>query len=167
MRESIQKAFPKTTVNNCLQTLTDTEFYVLDSEEGRSQIQTDPIGKKHFTVENPTGRDIHFLAIDKCLFMDNVEGQKRCDFAVFDTKTFCFVEIKESKSVHDAKIQLVETIRLFHEKLTFTTRFVEAHLCVGSMIRPRPARLVSDLKVDAQLAQFNARLYEGNRKRFA
>ena len=173
MLDRIKMAFPQTQENNCLQTLTDLEFHVFDTDVKRCIVQTDPTGKHHFTVENPTEREIHFLAIDKCLFMDNIKGLKRCDFAVFDTKTFCFVEIKEtgaagqrSALTRDAKPQLKETIRLFREKLTFTTRFIEAHLCVGDR-SSRPARLTTDLSEQVEFAQLGAKLYRGNSKRFA
>ncbi len=173
MLNRIKTAFPQTHENNCLQTLTSPEFYIFDADEKRCFIQTDPDGTKHFTVENPTQRDIHFLAIDKCLFMDNVKGLKRCDFAVFDAKTFCFVEIKEtemagqrSARTQDAKLQLKETLRLFRENLTFATRFVEAHLCVGDR-SPRPARLTTDLNEQIEFAALGAKLYRGNSKRFA
>jgi hypothetical protein len=73
--------------------LSDVEFCIYDSNEKRCEIQIDPDGVKHFTIENPTGREIHFLAIDKCLFSDS-DLVLRCDCAVFDIKTFCFVEIK-------------------------------------------------------------------------
>jgi hypothetical protein len=173
MRDRIKIAFPQMQENDCLQTLTDFEFHVFDTQEKRCIIQTEPDGKKHFTVENPTERNIHFLAIDKCLFMDNIKGLKRCDFAVFDAKTFCFVEIKETEEAgqrsaltRDAKPQLKETIRLFREKMTFSTRFIEAHLCVGDR-SPRPARLTTDLNEQIEFAQLGAKLYRGNSKRFA
>ncbi|TAE26510.1 MAG: hypothetical protein EAZ91_17805 [Cytophagales bacterium] len=173
MLDQITATFPQTLEKGCLQTLTQTEFCIFDAADKRCYIQTDPSGTRHFTVENPSERPIHFLAIDKCLFMDDQKGLKRCDFAVFDAKTFCFVEIKETESAtqrsvltRDAKTQLKATIELFRDRMTFTTRFVEAHLCVGDY-STRPARLTNDLNEQIEFAELGAKLYRGNSKRFA
>ena len=136
MRSLIERTFPETVQKTCLQTSTEIEFCVFDTEAKQCAIQTDSGGLKHFTIENPTGRDIHFLAIDNCLFSDN--DITRCDCAVFDEKTFCFIEIKETetaarRSVHyqKAKEQLKATIQHFQERMTFTTKRIEAYACVG------------------------------------
>lgn len=72
MLDAIKAAFPQTEVKVCLQTLTDSKFHIYDHEtEKRCYIQVDPEGIKHFTVKNTDGRPVHFLAIDKCLLMDD------------------------------------------------------------------------------------------------
>ena len=172
MLDAIKAAFPRTGANACLQTLTDTEFCIYDTDAKRCAIQTEPDGLKHFTVENPTGRDVHFLAIDKCLFFDD-DGIQRCDCAVFDSKTFCFVEIKETetyarRSAHyrRAKEQLKTTIQHFQEHLAFTTKRIEAYACVGRTIA-RPARQATDINEQFEFAEMGATLYHGNVKRFS
>lgn len=173
MIDIIKTIYPQTEANGCLKTLIHKEFFVLDTEKNFCIIHTDATSKKHFTVENPTERDIHFLAIDKCLFFDDVHLQRKCDFAVFDSKTFCFVEIKETKKAgkrseysRDAKDQLKATIRTFKQQMTFTTKRIEAYLCVGDL-NPRPARLTNDLSEQFDFAELGAELYRGNYKRFA
>lgn len=170
MLDIIVKTFPQTQANNCFQTLTDIEFCVYDTGDRRCEIQTDPDGVVHFTVENPTGRDINFLAIDNCLFTDNTI--QRCDCAVFDSKTFCFVEIKEvdhaarrSDQYRKAKEQLKTTIQHFQEQLTFTTKRIEAYACVGRTVA-RPARPAADINEQFEFAELGAVLYHGNIKRF-
>ena len=171
MRNLIEKAFPQTVQNTCLQTSTELEFCVFDTEAKKCAIQTDPAGLKHFTVENPTGRTIHFLAIDHCLFSD--QDETRCDCAVFDEKTFCFIEIKETdtaarRSAHyqKAKEQLKATIQHFQDRMTFTTKRIEAYACVGRTV-VRPARQTNDLSEQIEFADIGAILYHGNVKRFA
>lgn len=171
MRNLIERTFPKAVQGNCLQTLVESEFSVFDTDAKQCAIQTNSLGLKHFTVENPTGRDIHFLAIDHCLFSD--KDQTRCDFAVFDDKTFCFVEIKETETAarrsehyQQAKDQLKATIQYFREQMTFTTKRIEAYACVGST-RARPARQSADLNEQIEFADIGAVLYRGNQKRFA
>lgn len=172
MLNRIQKAFPQTQAGTCLQTLTETEFFIYDTDQKRCEIQTDINGLKHFTVENPTNRDIHFLAIDKCIFFDN-DGIQRCDCAVFDNKTFCFVEIKETdtdarRSAHyrKAKEQLKATIQHFQEQVEFTTKRIEAYACVGRTTA-RPAKPAADLNDRLEFDELGAALYHGNIKRFA
>ena len=171
MLDAIQKSFPQTFANACLQTLTEVELHIYDTDEKRCEIQTEPEGIVHFTVENPAAQDIHFLAIDKCLLFDNDEIQ-RCDCAIFNHKVFCFVEIKEvdhaarrADQNRKAKEQLKNTIRLFKEQLTFTTRHLEAYACVGRTT-PRPARLASDLNDRLEFEDLGATFYHGNIKRF-
>ena len=128
-------------------------------------------GIRHFKVENPTGRDIHFLSIDHCLLFDG--DSAHCDCAVFDEKTFCFIEIKETtrpnkraEYTHDAKEQLKATIQHFQERVAFTTKRIEAYLCVGDT-SPRPARQSNNLNEQVEFADMKAVLYRGNQKRFA
>ena len=171
MRKLIEQAFTRTLQNKCLQTRTEIEFCIFDTDAKQCAIQTDPNGLKHFTVENPTGREIYFLAIDHCLFSD--QDATRCDCAVFDEKTFCFVEIKETdtaarRSAHyrDAKSQLKATIRYFQDQMTFTTKRIEAYACVGRT-NTRPASQTTDLTEQVEFADIRAVLYHGNVKRFA
>lgn len=172
MIDVIKATYPQTDTNGCLQTLTDKLFFVFDTEQKRCIVHADTSSKKHFTVENPTGRNIHFLAIDKCLFSDEVR-LKRCDFAVFDGKTFCFVEVKEtakdgqrSEYNREAKAQLKATILHFQEQLEFTTKRIEAYICVGDQ-SPRPARRTNDISERFDFELLGVELYRGNIKRFA
>lgn len=172
MIDAIKATFPQTETNGCLQTLTDKVVFVLDTEQKRCIVHTDTNSKKHFTVENPTERAVHFLAIDKCLFSDDVR-LKRCDFAVFDSKTFCFVEVKEtnrdiqrSEYNRDAKVQLKATIQNFQEQLAFTTKRIEAYICVGNQ-SPRPAKRTNDISERFDFESLGVELYRGNIKRFA
>lgn len=172
MLDPIQQTFPKIQENGCLKTRTDNEFCIYDTDTGRCTIQTDPDGIRHFTVENPTKRAIHFLAIDKCIFLDS-DDTRRCDCAIFDSKTFCFVEIKEvdhaarrAEQLRKAKEQLRTTILHFQEKMTFTTKRIEAYTCVGRTTA-RPARQATDLNDQLEFNELGATLYHGNIKRFA
>lgn len=173
MHDLIKRVFTLTEQNSCLQTITKAEFHIYDDTAGKKQcyIQDDPIGVKHFTVENPAKRSIHFLAIDHCLLFDG--DSAHCDCAVFDEKTFCFIEIKETtrpnkraEYTHDAKEQLKATILYFNQRLTFTTKRIEAYVCVSDT-SPRPARPSNNLNEQVEFADLKAILYHGNIKRFA
>lgn len=49
-----------------------------------------------FIVRNAGGRVFHFLAVDKCLFLDSDET--RCDCLVFNESVSLFIEMKENKT---------------------------------------------------------------------
>ena len=135
--DAIKTAFPQTEANKCLQTLTDKMFCIYDHEvEKRCYIQDNSEGVKHFIVENPYGHHINFLAIDKCMLTDS-ELTQRCDCAVFDEQTFCFVEIKTTSSEKDrrrakcrkkASDQLMATISYFKNKVNFNEIKLEAYI---------------------------------------
>ncbi len=96
--EQIKKAFLRCVENNCLIVTNSERIEIFDDEVAKRCFirnnETQPI---HFTILNPSQKEIAFLAIDKCLFFDD-EGWEKCDFVVFDDKTFCFVEIKQAKA---------------------------------------------------------------------
>ena len=174
MIDILKAAFPQIEANKYLETLTDSVFciYDQDTEPNRCFIQNDLEGIVHFTVHNPTGREIHFLAIDRGVISE-LDDMERCDCAVFDQKTFCFIEIKVvvdkqvGVSNRKAKSQLRATIIHFREKMVFTTKRTEAYVCVGATA-PRPARLARDLNERYEFEEeLGVALYHGNEKRFA
>lgn len=180
----IKTAFPKTEANTCLQTLADSEFYIYDHEtEGKCYTHKDVVGIIHFTVENSSTNPVYFLAIDKCLLADN-DRTKRCDCAVFDDQTFCFIEIKTTSSMtqrkklrREAKNQLKIAISLFREHNVFTTEYLEAYVCLLTEtkgedseldgIRTRPLNRASLLEEAEEFDEIGVTLFHSNFKRFA
>lgn len=183
---AIKEAFPQTETNNCLQTLTDTKFHIYDHEtKKRCYVQNDPNGVKHFTVENADGRSIHFLAVDKCLLTD-AELTQRCDCAVFDEQTFCFVEIKTTSSDNDRRKakcrkkafdQLKSTIVYFKEKINFDTTKIEAYitLITGNILdedevielQPKPRVRANLIEKAAEFDEIGVALFFDKIKCFA
>jgi hypothetical protein len=173
MRALIEYYFPKTAINFCFESLNDAEFGIFDPLNSKCIIQKFG-NKRHFTVKNPTQKTILFLAIDKCLLHDGEEkGFERCDFAIFDDKVFCFVEIKEpsfgqkAENLKKARSQLLSTIKYFKEKIPFESIRIEAYASVGSHSPSRPATLASDLNIEFEFRKLRAKLYQdGNEKVF-
>jgi hypothetical protein len=168
----IEKVFPQINQNACLEILNDTEFSIYDSESGRCFIQKNEEGLIHFTVKNPNKKDIGFLAIDKCIFMDN-DDIERCDCAVFDKKTFCFIEIKEtarrkSENSKKARSQLLTTIQEFIKKIDFGNTRLEAYVVVGlDFSEVKPASKAQDLATSLEFMEFGVTLFhDGNEKKF-
>lgn len=170
--EQIKKVFLKCVENNCLIVTNSERIEIFDDEVAkRCFIRNDDNQPVHFTILNPSQKEIAFLAVDKCLFFDDDEWEK-CDFVVFDDQTFCFVEIKQAKARRrksrriKAIGQLKATIKVFLKEIDFETYSLEAHTCfIGKSIYPsRPARMASvvlEFEID-----FKAKLLEGNQKEF-
>lgn len=172
MKLFIEKAYPQIVQNACLKILTDLEFSIYDSEMGRCFIQKKDDEIIHFTVKNPNQKEIGFLAIDKCIFMDS-DNIKRCDCAVFDNKTFCFIEIKEtnqrkSENSRKAREQLLTTIEEFIDKFDFSDKRLEAYVVVGLDFRKvSPASKSQDLLSTLQFERLGVTLFhDGNEKKF-
>ena len=124
MRSQIEKAFPQCDLNHCITAVTDSEFKILDKDD-QAPASIHPEGS--FQILNPSQKELHFLAIDKCIFFDS-DDLKKCDAAVFDTNLFYFVEIKNihklarrSEARKNAKEQLLSTIKIFKEKVNFSS----------------------------------------------
>jgi hypothetical protein len=168
----IEKAYPQIVQNSCLEITKDLEFSIYDSEIGRCFIQKEDDAIIHFTIKNPNQKEIGFLAIDKCIFMDN-DNIKRCDCAVFDNKTFCFIEIKEtnqrkSENSRKAREQLLTTIREFKDKIDFSDKRLEAYVVVGlDFKKVSPASKSQDLLSTLRFERLGVTLFhDGNEKKF-
>jgi hypothetical protein len=171
VKQLIEKAFPQIEEKSCLEILNTPKFSIYDSEFGRCFIQKEEHEIIHFTVKNPNQKDIGFLAIDKCVFMDNDEI-KRCDCAVFDSKTICFIEIKEttrrkSENSRKAREQLLRTIEEFISKIDFTNKRIEAYVVVGLEFVETPAKKAQDLVSTLAFEELGVTLFQdGNEKKF-
>jgi len=172
VKQFIEKAYPQIVQNSCLEILTDLEFSIYDSEMGRCFIQKEDDKIEHFTIKNPNQKEIGFLAIDKCIFMDS-DKIKRCDCVVFDNKTFCFIEIKEtnqrkSENSRKAKEQLLTTIKEFKDKIDFSDKRLEAYVVVGLDFKKiSPASKSQDLLSTLKFERLGVTLFQdGNEKKF-
>ena len=170
MKEKIISSFSNCALNNCLEFKCDENIYIIDTETSKCKIlDISEKDKANFHVINPTVKNIFFLASDRCIYTDM--DHKKCDFAVFDDKTFCFVEIKDTddrkqRVKRKSLEQLSTTIGKFKEKIDFEEYEIEAIISW----RYRPARPAASTQMQsAKLAfsqNFGARLLEGNQKEF-
>lgn len=175
MKSIIEYAFPRIVVDGCLETTAKSEFGILDRKAEKCIIQHYEGGKIHFIVLNPNQKPIHFLAIDHCLFSDNLpktENHQRCDCAIFDETTFCFIEIKDvvfsqkSKESRDAKNQLLDTIDIFQNKIDFKGKRLEAYVCVG-ITKEKPVEKAMDLEEQIEFRRRKVQLFKnGYQKTF-
>jgi len=171
MRVQIEKIYPQSLTNGCIQQRTDS-FDVYDHRvEHRCYIKTDLDEPSDFTIKNKGNKEIHFLAIDKCLFHDT-DTFERCDCAVFNENEFCFIEIKESnlnqrqENKKKATGQLRATISKFKGTFDLSGYVLEAYRCIG-IKEPSPRIPASgyEARVDFN-DNLGVLLYDGNIKEF-
>ncbi len=173
MQHKIEAIFPKIIIGNCLEITTKSEFEICDSEiePKRCYIKTDTNEEGQFIVNNPNLSIIYFLKIDKCVLFDyNIT---HCDFAIFDDKTFCFIELSVSNKRNrrgkreKAVEQLASTIELFIKSgITFNEHKLEAIICFKAE-KIYPSRSASNNEAYVYFeSEFNAELLEGNQKEF-
>ncbi|MBB3840943.1 hypothetical protein FHS57_004964 [Runella defluvii] len=173
MKQSVESAFPQVLAGNCLESTTQPQFELFDSQvpPQRCYIKHSDEQEGHFSVTNDSQKTIHFLAIDKCVFGDDAETH--CDCALFDENVFCFIEIKDAgkrtRKEHRRKAyqQLKSTILVFRFREVFREETqVEAIISFVSK-SSYPVRTSSS--ADAALMfelECNAQLMEGNQKEF-
>jgi hypothetical protein len=174
MKQSIEITFPQSGMGNCIET-EKGDFQIFDSEiePKRCYIRRSEEESIHFKVLNPNQKEVHFLAIDKCILYD--DAKEHCDFAVFDDATFSFVEIKARHPEHKRRNQdkkkacrqLKETIGYFVEKgINFEKINLEAIICLTSEVTHPVANSESQNAVAEFLFSFNAKLLVGEEKEF-
>lgn len=155
MIDNIKTAFPKLVENKCF-SIQNTDFGIRDDQDKQqapSYIVFE-MEEAHFKVKNPSNKEVHFLAIDKCLWNDSDKVGGRCDFIVFDEASFLFVDIKKAKMRHasdyrkDAEKQLEATLQKFQAQINFDTHKIYAIIAfVKSKISPQLATRNQNLKV--------------------
>jgi hypothetical protein len=169
MIEIIPSEFPNCTPNGCISTVIDLEFRVYDRKDDCCFVSVDnhPDTLCYFTIKNPSGKQLTFLAIDKCLIPED-DDEKKCDCAVFDNKTFNFIEIKTASSGQRSKRrikafeQLKHTIGLFKSKMDFNNFDVYAMICIGcKAVYPRSTASHMGRRMEMSLLH-KAKLVEGN-----
>ena len=173
MKEAIENSFPQVINGGCLEVETRFLFHIYDSnvDPRHCHISQQETGGIHFTVNNPENDEIHFLAIDKCVFDDL--GSSRCDFAVLTNSVFCFIKIKDvkmrgrQKARINAQKQLSNTINEFLEQgISFANYHLEAIICfVHYDLYPAITATSIDAVVEFE-EQFGAELLIGNYRAF-
>lgn len=170
MKAIIETAFPICTANNCITELKAEKILIQDPKSGKCII-TSAEADANFTIQNPQKRSIAFVAIDKCIWGDDSE-HKKCDFAITDSATFAFVEIKNTDSrtsshKKHAKEQLETTIQKFKDAaISFAGMSVKAIISWKYVpTRPVASTTMQDAKVHFWKTH-QVSLEEGNKMQF-
>lgn len=171
MTNQIKKAFPQSIKNNCFKSSSNPKFWISDPDENsKCELISEFSDNCDFEILNPQEEEIHFLAIDKCIF-DDGDSQK-CDCAVFNDTTFAFVEIKSTAKPRNMRLhrkkglkQLETTIEIFKRKIDFSDKDLEAYLCFSSSTYPKQTASNQDKIIEFQ-DKYNAKLQYTNQKEF-
>ncbi|MDZ7897380.1 MAG: hypothetical protein U5N85_05035 [Arcicella sp.] len=177
MKQLIETTFPCQT-GNCIETRNETIFWIDEYStkepipveiRGKSFILLETDDDRLFTVNNPSQKEITFIAIDAGIFTDNAP---KCDFALFDNQRFCFVECKDSvkkqrsKERKSAFIQLKTTIIRFKENLDFGSYKIEAQVSMkAQMVFPRKSCSREDMVKEFE-DELAVTLFENNEIEF-
>ena len=116
----------------CLQEISEKSFFIIDDENQKPAKIVDSNGQ--FGVINNTINSLNFLQIDDCVYKSGDES--RCDCAIFNSDTFCFIELKTCKKKNSkanrrkAENQLEETIIKFENHYYLKGEKLEAYVCL-------------------------------------
>ena len=175
MNEKINKAFVKCSVNGCLQSEGRSHFGIKEDIKKGVSCLVNVRSKSEFIVENKTVNPIQFLAIDGCVW-DSSDAVKRCDFALFNTSDFCFVELKCRTSTSDgikhrrsdAIGQIESTVDQFlQNNISFKGYKIEAYIVFAKGIKkPKSAGGGFQSARSRLKRKFNLKLIEDRKKTF-
>ncbi|MDF1883321.1 hypothetical protein JHD49_05145 [Sulfurimonas sp. SAG-AH-194-C21] len=159
--------------NECLETVNKTHFYIQDGDDQKPAFIVENNGE--FEVTNNTSSPINFLKTDACVSSSN--DNKRCDCAIYNDDTFCFIELKSSKRTNwkshreTAEKQLKATILDFKNEDIAKNKTLEAYMCCtscdidGNRTRILRASNSSDVQIYFKDI-LKTRLYCGTKKEF-
>ena len=68
MKQLVETSFSQITQKSCLSTSNDLILEIFDEKNKKCRLKRIEDNEAHFTVLNPTKREICFLAIDHCVF---------------------------------------------------------------------------------------------------
>lgn len=169
MKSRILSAFPNCIEEKCFHIESSGTFKIFDREDKCCFIckEEEPDSLSFVTIKNESCKDLHFLAIDKCVLPGS--EQKKCDCAIFDDATFCFIEIKvisshKKKSIRktEAYEQLKLTIQHFKKKVSFHGFTVDAYICLGRSITIPKCSSTKMARTKELFDLCGANLFEGN-----
>jgi len=163
---------PRVSAGSCVVSYSDRQVVIYDHKKTKNQADDDPRIDGHcylrqlneeltpfdFTVRNPRGQVFHFVAVDKCMFLDSERKQRRCDCLVFTDKTALFIDLKENNSVsgrkkgcREAITQICASIEWFlAENLLADREEVEAIVANGTR-RRHPRFTANNIEKTAEL----------------
>lgn len=171
----LRSYFQQLKIDQCLDKRSDTILVICETGIDNTPCHFGQLTNKGFRIENPDQLEIHLLKVDHCLLTNIEQNLKKCDCIIFDSRFFCFVELKLnttrqlSEAIKEAIIQLEATIRYLEQELQADEQFFgfirEAYI---AMPEPKPSLLASFQNRQAKFVSKNkVMLFLGSAKRFA
>jgi hypothetical protein len=139
MIDLITEAFPE--IDNCLSVFTAKHSFVYEDNELKKGVFVSDFQPKHLHIENKTNSNFHFIQNDDCI-MNNVKGGQ-CDYVIFNSKDFHFVDVKVAKDNFanhrkTAYSQIENTFKYYSNKIDFP----ENCLLYGLVCFPSKRRII-------------------------
>jgi len=123
-------------IEQCTKMINDSSFFIIDDKEKEPPYLVYKNGE--FEVINQNKKELSFISIDSCVY--DSKDDTRCDCAIYDEVTFCFIELKHCKRTawkrHRAKAedQLKKTIETFEEEGITKDKKLEAFMSCNCTI---------------------------------
>lgn len=140
--------------DECLSLVKTKEFGICDQQDGRAYVDTADVKSWIAKVENPSGSEVQFYAVDNCIIYQNAEGGRisSCDAAIkVTTNKLLFVELKERKYsgwISTGIAQLESTLQLYKQYETNQAGEIICYL--SNSLRPKVpksrVRAIADLR---------------------
>jgi len=158
----------------CQEITTKQHFFIRDGEDQQAAYIDENFGE--FEIINPKKNSLSFLKIDTCIFDSN--DISRCDCAIYDENTFCFIELKcikpknFNKKRREAEKQLETTIVQFQQEDILQNKKKEAFVCCNCFINetknfePITQRPSNNEKIVYFSEHLNTMLYYSTKKEF-
>lgn len=123
--------------NKCLERVEKKHFFIKDGDDQEPAFIVKRNGE--FEVINNIEDPINFLKIDSCIYGSS--DDTRCDCAIYNDDTFCFIELKciktsaVTKNRKKAETQLEATIIDFKNEGVLQNKTLEAYACLNCRIK--------------------------------
>jgi len=159
-------------VEQCTQITSDKNFFIIDDNEQNPPYIVEKNGE--FEIINNNEKQLSFVAIDSCIY--DSQDDTRADCAIYDDKTFCFIELKHSKRTSwkrhriTAEKQLKNTINNFQSLDIIKNKRLEAYMCCTCTLGKEYTKIKKASNKNEIIRYFdktlNTNLYCDNKKEF-
>lgn len=121
MIDLIYEAFPE--IENCLSEIINKHLFVFEDNALKKGVFVSDSEPKHLHIENKSNSNFHFIQNDDCVM--NYEKGGQCDYIIFNSNDFHFIDVKVAKSGlanHRKKAynQIENTFKYYSKKIDFS-----------------------------------------------
>ncbi|WP_310555909.1 hypothetical protein [Flavobacterium sp.] len=135
----VNEAFPH--IETCLSKISDKHSYVFEDNELKKGVFVTINQPRHLHIENRISTDFYFIQNDDCI-MNNFKGGQ-CDYVIFNSNKFHFIEVKvakgsllNKKTKTKAYDQIANTFKYYSKRIVFSDEvFLIGLICVSKSSR--------------------------------
>ena len=159
-------------IEQCTKIINDKNFFIVDDKDKEPPYIVNENGE--FEIVNNTKKELFFIAIDSCVY--DSKDDTRCDCAIYDEDTFCFIELKRCKRTawkshrETAENQLKNTIQTFTKYVITKNKKLEAFMSCNCTINNEYTKIRKTSNKHETITYFeetlNTSLYCDTKKEF-